>query len=80
MLRRFLHWAETGSQGKLNSFSLPATTDSGMVRLQKNWSCCWRTSFAKSAEEVTIVVFWPSFRVIKGPCVLASLAKDFWGL
>ena len=80
MLRRFLHWAETGSQGKLNSCSLPATTDSGMVRLQKNWSCCWRTSFAKSAEEVTIVVFWPSFRVIKGPCVLASLAKDFWGL
>ena len=33
-----------------------------------------------AAEEMTIVVTWPSFRLIMGPWTSESFAKDLWGL
>ena len=33
-----------------------------------------------AAEEMTIVVTWPSFSLIIGPWTLARLARDMWGL
>ena len=34
---------------------------------------------AKFDEVMTIVVVWPSFRVMIGPYILASSARDLWG-
>jgi hypothetical protein len=67
ILRRFLHRLETGIHGKPNSSCSWARSASGMVRLDKIWSCVWRTSLAMFAEEMTIVVTRPSFRLIMGP-------------
>lgn len=48
--------------------------------MEKARSCFWRISFAKAGEEMTTVVFRPSFKHIIGPYILASLARDLWGL
>lgn len=33
-----------------------------------------------SAEEITMVVTWPNFSVIIGPCLLDNWAREWWGL
>lgn len=54
-------------------------TATGMMRAEKASSCLWRISLATSAEETTMVVSEPSCRVMRGPCVLASSASDWFG-
>jgi hypothetical protein len=45
-----------------------------MVRLHRSWSCVWKTCLAVSAEEMIIVVTWPSFRhIMAGAMSLGKL-------
>ncbi|MCD7467210.1 hypothetical protein HAX54_004502 [Datura stramonium] len=37
------------------------------ILLDKAKSCFWKASLAAADENITIVVFWPNFRVIIGP-------------
>lgn len=78
--RRLRHWSATGNQAVEYLLWPWAWTALGMDLVEKARSCFWRTSFAKAGEEMTTVVFRPSFKHIIGPYILASLARDLWGL
>ena len=80
IFRRVLHLVETGSHTTEWWWWSRARTASGMVRLQKDWSFFWRTSFAMAAEVTTTVVTQPSLRLITGPWILARSAMDSCGL
>lgn len=54
-------------------------TASGTMRADNVLSCFWRISLAVSGEEAITVVIEPSFRVMRGPWILASSASDWLG-
>ncbi|CAN0908675.1 hypothetical protein LINGRAHAP2_LOCUS25402 [Linum grandiflorum] len=78
--RRFLHLDPKGRSVTATSWWLQAQKAWISWRLQRTWSCFWRISLAVAGEEATIVVTWPSLRLIKGPWILASWVRDWWGL
>lgn len=57
-----------------------AVTASGTTQAENVLSCFWRISLAVSGEEAITVVTDPSFRVMRGPWILASSASDRLGL
>lgn len=77
---RSLQRSETGIKGKLKWSWLRSAIAWGIVLFENKRSCVWRTSWDISAEEITMVVTWPSFISIIGPCILPSLANDCCGL
>lgn len=58
---------ETRMKDKLNWSWLRTERASGTGLFESKMSWVWRTSLAISAEEKTMVVTWPSFKVIIGP-------------
>ena len=77
---RSLQRGETGKKVMLWLWWLWTCTACGMTRFDdKEWSWVRSTSLAMSAEETTMVVTWPNLRVMIGPWVSASLARDWWG-
>lgn len=56
-----------------------AVRASGIWREEKARSCFWRTSLAAAAEEMTRTEIRPSFKNMIGPCIAASLARDWCG-
>ena len=63
-----------------DSLKFKARVASTIFLPERKRSFFWRTSSAMAAEETTTVVTLPSFRVMSGPCVLASSVSDSWGL
>lgn len=48
---------------------------SGIFLLDKKLSWIWSVDLAVSEEDMTMVVIWPSLRVMMGPWVLERVAK-----
>lgn len=80
ILRRLRHRFATGNQATEYLSWSSTWAALGTVLLEKARSCFWRTSFAKAGDEMTTVVFRPSFKLMIGPWILASSARDLWGL